>query len=475
MTSLAWPLNRIFDTVAEAEIAFDLLAQTAHHLQIEGAYDPRLAVTLSDRSLHLDYGGWLILGFRRPQRVSVALLASQTAFTPQERSFTFSTTADEPAVHSYEVPFSRLNPPAAAVLTAFEQTLDFVLGKFEHWQSTPYRRYHKPEVAEALFDPAKRARLFAEGLPEPHLSYEPHRTPFALAVGEENADYEIGEKSMTSPLPYTFTDLANDTLLDEATLKQWLRAIKRKRQIILYGPPGTGKTYLAERLARHLVLARSGVQDLVQFHPSYNYEDFIEGLRPQVDERGQLRYEMVAGRFVQFCELAEETDAPCVLIIDEINRANLSTVFGELMYLLEYREQTVTLSSGRRFSIPANVILIGTMNTADRSVALVDHALRRRFAFLHVRPNFEVLRRYHQTHETEFDPSKLISLLTRLNSRIADPAYEIGVSFFLHEEVATDLELIWRTEIEPYLEEFFFDQLDELAEFRWERVRVVLD
>src|SRR5690606_11871441 len=128
--------------------------------------------------------------------------------------------------------------------------------------------------------------------------------------------------------------------------------------------------------------------------PSYAYEDFMQGIRPQSKD-GRLEYPLVPGRFLDFCERARSRDGRCVLVIDEINRADLSRVFGELMYLLEYRDREVPLSGGQRFSIPSNVRIIGTMNTADRSIALVDYALRRRFAFLRLSPNFHVLRRYH--------------------------------------------------------------------------------
>src|SRR5690606_31193687 len=139
-------------------------------------------------------------------------------------------------------------------------------------------------------------------------------------------------------------------------------------------PPGTGKTYLAQRLARFLIGTGDGFVDLVQFHPAYAYEDFIQGIRPVAQPDGSLSYEMTPGRFLQFCAEARRREGPCVLIIDEINRANLSRVFGELMYLLEYRDQEIPLAGGGVFSIPTNVRLLGTMNTADRSVALVDHA-----------------------------------------------------------------------------------------------------
>jgi 5-methylcytosine-specific restriction protein B len=171
-----------------------------------------------------------------------------------------------------------------------------------------------------------------------------------------------------------------------------------------------------------------------------------------------------------FCEQARQSpDSPHVMIIDEINRANLAQVFGELMYLLEYRNESIPLAAGGApFTIPNNVRIIGTMNTADRSIALVDHALRRRFAFIQVPPSMEVLRRYHAEREQNVDD--LIELLERLNRAIADPDYELGVSFFLIEDLATHLADIWQMEIEPYLEELFFNRHDQIKDFRWAEI-----
>jgi 5-methylcytosine-specific restriction protein B len=248
-----------------------------------------------------------------------------------------------------------------------------------------------------------------------------------------------------------------------------VRAVKRKGQAILYGPPGTGKTFVAEHLARHLLAGGHGVRELVQFHPAYAYEDFILGIRPETTDHGQLTYEPREGRFLTFCKDAAERDDTSVLIIDEINRANLAQVFGELMYLLEYRDREVELAGGRRLRVPPNVVILGTMNTADRSIALMDYALRRRFAFLRLDPNYELLTEFLEG--TGFPPDGLVNLLREVNDTIGDPNYHLGVSFFLLSDLQDHIEDVWRMEVEPYLEEFFFDQPDRTAPFAWERVR----
>ena len=268
--------------------------------------------------------------------------------------------------------------------------------------------------------------------------------------------------------PYSIQEMARETGLEEGELSRWIRAIERKGQAVLYGPPGTGKTFIAERLAKHLIGGADGFMELVQFHPAYAYEDFVQGIRPKAREDGGLEYPVVPGRFLDFCERAEARQGRCALIIDEINRANLARVFGELMYLLEYRDREVPLASGGFLRIPQNVRMIGTMNTADRSIALVDHALRRRFAFLALYPRYEVLRKYHK--ENTFNVESLINLLSKLNKEIGDRHYEIGISFFLRKDLSDQIEDVWRMEIEPYLEEYFFDQPDKTDAFRWDKV-----
>ena len=276
---------------------------------------------------------------------------------------------------------------------------------------------------------------------------------------------------------YPLTQVAEETGVDIKVLQRWVGAVNRKGQAIFYGPPGTGKTFLARKLAQHLIGGGNGIYELVQFHPAYAYEDFMQGLRPQ-RVNGGLDYPLVPGRFLDFCERARKRDGLCVLIIDEINRANLARVFGELMYLLEYRQnktEGIPLASGGRFHIPTNVRLIGTMNTADRSIALVDHALRRRFAFLGLAPDFEVLRRFHQREKTGFPADDLIKLLEQLNVAINDPHYSLGISFFMREGLATELPDIWAMEVEPFLEEHFFDQREKFLQFRWEKVSAQLN
>lgn len=300
----------------------------------------------------------------------------------------------------------------------------------------------------------------------------PTATSHSLAEPIEPYDPAVDAVVEPNP-PLPIAQLTQNSGIPGAQWERWREAIERKGQLIFYGPPGTGKTFLAEQLAAHLVGGGHGRRQLIQFHPAYSYEDFVQGLRPTVRDDGGLRYELVPGHFRRFCEQAQrlgETDT-FVLIIDEINRANLASVFGELMYLLEYRERAIPLAVGERpFSIPHNVKIIGTMNTADRSIALVDHALRRRFAFVHLPPLYDSLIHYHQQHQTGFDLRPLINLLRRINTAIGDSHYHLGITYFLQPDLSRHLPHIWQMEIEPYLEEYFFDQPDRVDSFRWTAV-----
>jgi len=272
------------------------------------------------------------------------------------------------------------------------------------------------------------------------------------------------------------SDLSEGTGFPEDDIGQWIRSINRKKQAIFYGPPGTGKTYMAERVADILVEGGDGEVEILQLHSAYSYEDFVQGIRPVSNEDDELRYPVVQARFLDFCEIAREKNGPCVMILDEINRADLSAVFGELMHLLEYREKSMKLAqkdveaddSDDEFSIPDNVYILGTMNTADRSIALVDFALRRRFAFLPVWPEMEVLRNYHD--DTGHDVSGLIDVIEEINETIGDRNFHLGITYFMDEDLDENIEDIWKLEVKPYLDEYFFDSPEKADRFDWETV-----
>jgi MoxR-like ATPase len=242
-------------------------------------------------------------------------------------------------------------------------------------------------------------------------------------------------------LPAPDEVLAARLLLPVEWLRETVDLLNEKRQVILYGPPGTGKTFLAQELCKALVESSGGEYAIVQFHPSYSYEDFFEGIRPRLaqDGSGSVAFDLVSGPLKRLASLAQKNPThPYVLIIDEINRANLAKVFGELYFLLEYRGQRVTLQySDEEFLLPRNLFLIGTMNTADRSIALVDAAMRRRFYFQGLFPGEEpirdVLPRWLITQG--FKP-EAAELLKALNESIDDPDFAIGPSYLMTRRIA---------------------------------------
>lgn len=274
--------------------------------------------------------------------------------------------------------------------------------------------------------------------------------------------------------PYDEARFERETGLDAATAEDWLERLRRKGQIVIQGPPGTGKTWIAERLARLLVGSGRGIVDTVQFHPAYAYEDFVSGIAPVVTSGGALTYETRPGRFLEFCDLAREVEGdPCVLVIDELNRADISRVFGEMMHLLEYREKPIRLANGPddgRFSIPANVYVVATMNSADRSLALLDHALRRRFSFIRLGPQYGILR--GRLARDGLEPECLVSLLLDLNGEIADPDFEVGISFFMGAgpELPTLMPAIWDGEIVPYVVEIMHARPGTRDRWAWSKV-----
>ena len=364
--------------------------------------------------------------------------------------------------------------------------------RLDQWKTSEF--YEKHGAFNAETDEEQPALLYLKGRPEQFpfvnlaelkagIAYQWKLTPrefrdtayptnqvFEKCVFDPAMLEEVMKKAFGSPKPspYTKEDLLSEVFITEESLTRAEHLLKRKKNIILQGPPGTGKTFLARRLAWLLKGRRSdaGVR-MVQFHQSYAYEDFIQGYRP---ENGQLV--LKNGLFYEM--VTEAMAAPYkvfVMIIDEINRGNLSKIFGELMFLLETdkRGEKVRLAySGEDFTVPENVYIIGTMNTADRSLAMVDYALRRRFAFITMEPNFGERFQAHLAglgFKEDFIED-LTKRVNKVNQMITDDPslrkdFQVGHSYFLPQEAPHDpkswLNEVLEYEIVPLLEEYWFD------------------
>lgn len=297
-------------------------------------------------------------------------------------------------------------------------------------------------------------------------------TPYTDYVEKLNAlfadEAEDIEEAETAYPPYDVDKFLEEVYMDITDYNTLVGLIRTKKNVILQGAPGVGKTFAAKRLAYSMM----GQKDLdrvmlVQFHQSYTYEDFIEGFRPTSAGSG---FEIKKGSFYNFCKKAgEDLENEYFFIIDEINRGNLSKIFGELFMLIENDKRGNSLQllySDEKFNVPSNVYIIGMMNTADRSLAMLDYALRRRFAFFTMNPGFnsDGFRAY-KTKLANNKMDKLIACVESLNSVIAaddslGEGFCVGHSYFCNIEEATDsvLSNIVEYELVPLLREYWFDE-----------------
>lgn len=301
-------------------------------------------------------------------------------------------------------------------------------------------------------------------------------TPYTEIVQKLEALFEIEEmpEVPSENLPsYSKEDFLEEVYLTEHEYDRLSSLLRVKKNIILQGAPGVGKTFMAKRLAYSIMGCKDPERvKLVQFHQSYSYEDFIMGYRPSQDG-----FELKTGAFYDFCKrAADDPDNDYFFVIDEINRGNLSKIFGELFMLVEPDKRGVSLQllyANEQFSVPANLYLMGMMNTADRSLAMMDYALRRRFAFYEIAPAFDsdgfIVYR-DKLGSDKFD--RLVNTVVRLNDAIASDdslgrGFRIGHSYFCGIRQATDdrLAQIVDFELVPLLEEYWFDEPAKVSDW----------
>ncbi len=283
-------------------------------------------------------------------------------------------------------------------------------------------------------------------------------------ISGDNYETELSLLQRQAYEPYTDTDFLNDVFVSDQDYKVLTNLLFRKKNLILQGAPGVGKTYAARRLAYAIMGEKDDNRVMqVQFHQNYCYEDFVMGYKPN-EEGG---FDLKDGIFYKFCQKAEvDKDHKYFFIIDEINRGNLSKIFGELLQLIEndYRDKPIQLAYGDiMFAVPSNVYIIGMMNTADRSLAMIDYALRRRFSFFEMKPGFETPQ--FQKYIAGFGDAKLVSFVNgiiALNNVIAaddslGSGFCIGHSYLCDLGDKYDLESIAEYDIIPMLREYWFD------------------
>lgn len=344
---------------------------------------------------------------------------------------------------------------------------------------------NKTIAAGVLFDAADPV-LRGDDLPGEVLLTFDRLVPLFASAAEQDPRPLLARSAGNAvpPCAYDAAAFHRETFLSEAWLDRVLQLLRLKQQLILHGVPGTGKTHVARRLARLLANDRPESVRLVQFHPAYSYEEFVEGIRVrnvEVEGRSEVVYPVENGVLSDFAAQAlAHPSKPHVLVIDELNRGNLPRIFGELLFLLEYRDQEVVLPySKRAFRLPGNLFVVATMNPLDRTAIPLDQAMRRRFSFVEMRADAAILASWLEQN-CGSDPTKeafarrVVLLFEELNRRLArdlGPDKQVGHSFFMIGELdAEKLAAVWDHHVRPLLHDYVGGREERLKDYTPDRL-----